>query len=193
MSCNQGSTNGAIRPRHCRAQGSTDSAETQGHRQRLPSEEEEEKEEGKSSSGENEELTNRGLTPNGRGPFATGAYDCYENRVLWYLHTVLAYQSHVVLLSTVGGIAGFGVRPLSWSELAALWDVPILISDCLSEALGVDLLRGFCLSAPAKVLFVGADALLTTSFRGVLRGVLLFLPLRVWVTLPGRPPRQMWS
>jgi hypothetical protein len=30
----------------------------------------------------------------------------------------------------------------------------------------VDLLRGFCLLAPVKVLFVGADALLTTSFRG---------------------------
>ena len=39
-----------------------------------------------------------------------------------------------VLLSTVGSITGLGVRPLSWPELAALWDVPILISDCLSEA-----------------------------------------------------------
>jgi hypothetical protein len=72
-----------------------------------------------------------------------------------------------VLLSMVGSITGLGVRPLSWPELAALWDVPILVSDRLSEASGVDLLRGFCLSAPAKVLFVGADALLTTSFRGV--------------------------
>jgi len=71
-----------------------------------------------------------------------------------------------VLLSTVGSITGLGIRPLSWPELAALWDVPILISDRLSEASDVDLLRGFCLSAPAKVLFVGADALLTTSFRG---------------------------
>jgi hypothetical protein len=71
-----------------------------------------------------------------------------------------------VLLSTVGSITGLGIRPLSWPELAALWDVPILISDCLSEASGVDLLRVFCLSTPAKVLFVGADALLTTLFRG---------------------------
>ncbi len=30
----------------------------------------------------------------------------------------------------------------------------------------MELLQGFCLSAPAKVLFVGADALLTTLFRG---------------------------
>ncbi len=89
-----------------------------------------------------------------------------------------------VLLSTVGSITGLGVRPLSWPELAALWDVPILISDRLSEASDVGLLRGFCLSAPAKVLFVGADVLLTTSFRGVL----FFRETR-----PGRPPRRMRS
>jgi len=40
----------------------------------------------------------------------------------------------------VGSITGLGVRPLSWPELAALWDVPILISDRLSEASDVDLL-----------------------------------------------------
>ena len=55
-----------------------------------------------------------------------------------------------VLLSAVGSITGLGVRLLSWPELAALWDVPILILDRLSEALGVDLLQGFCLSAPVK-------------------------------------------
>ena len=65
-----------------------------------------------------------------------------------------------VFLSAVGSITVLGVRPLSWPELAALWDVPILISDRLMEASDVELLRGFCLSAPAKVLFVGADALL---------------------------------
>jgi hypothetical protein len=42
LPCNQGSTNGAIQPRHCRTQGSTNGAKTSGHRQRLPSEEEEE-------------------------------------------------------------------------------------------------------------------------------------------------------
>jgi len=68
---------------------------------------------------------------------------------------------------SVGGVSrGLGVRPLSWPELAALWDVLILISDCLSEASDVELLQGFCLLAPAKVLFVGAGALLTMSFRG---------------------------
>ena len=83
----------------------------------------------------------------------------------WKLFPASALSTPV-LLSTVGSITGLGVRPLSWPELAALWDIPILILDCLSEASGVDLLRGFCLSAPAKVLFVGADALLTTLFWG---------------------------
>jgi len=50
-----------------------------------------------------------------------------------------------VLLFTVDSIAGLGIRPLSWPELAALWDVPILISDHLSEASGVNLLWGFLL------------------------------------------------
>jgi hypothetical protein len=71
-----------------------------------------------------------------------------------------------VLLSAVGCFTGLGVCSLSWPELAALWDLPILILDRLTESLDVELLRGFCLLALAKVLFVGADALLTTSFRG---------------------------
>jgi hypothetical protein len=71
-----------------------------------------------------------------------------------------------VLLSAAGSFTGLGVRSLSWPELAALWDVPILISDRLTQPSDVELLRGFCSSAPAKVLFVGADVLLTTSFRG---------------------------
>ncbi len=71
-----------------------------------------------------------------------------------------------VLLSSVGSVTGLGIRPLTWQELAALWDVPILVSDRLSTESDVDLLRSFCLSAPAKVLFVGTDALLTIFFRG---------------------------
>ena len=96
-----------------------------------------------------------------------------------------------VLHSAVGSITGLGFCLLSWLELAALWDVPILISDRLSEASGVELLRGFCLSAPAKVLFVGADALLTTLFRGGST----FTFLQVWLQMPhqGRPPRRMQS
>jgi hypothetical protein len=59
-----------------------------------------------------------------------------------------------------------GIRPLTWHELAALWDVPILVSDRLGGGDDCTLLRGFCASAPAKVLYVGADALLTVFFRG---------------------------
>jgi len=73
-SCNQGSTDGARQPRHCRAQGSTDSAKTQGHRQCLPSEEEEEEGRASHLPGKMRSLP-KGLTTNGRGPFATGAYD----------------------------------------------------------------------------------------------------------------------
>jgi hypothetical protein len=58
------------------------------------------------------------------------------------------------------------VRPLSWLELAALWDLPILVTDSMSEESDLLILQGFCVSAPAKVLFVGADALLTMLFRG---------------------------
>ena len=71
-----------------------------------------------------------------------------------------------VLLSAVGSFMGLGVRSLSWPELAALWDIPILILDRLVQPLDVELLRGFCSSAPVKVLFVGTNALLTMSFRG---------------------------
>ncbi len=71
-----------------------------------------------------------------------------------------------VLLSAVGSFMGLGVRLLSWPELAALWDIPILISDRLMETSNVELLWGFCSSAPVKVLFVGANVHLTTSFRG---------------------------
>ena len=96
----------------------------------------------------------------------------YEGRDLvigvvhqWGLFPALALSTPV-LLSAAGSFTGLGVCSLSWPELAALWDVPILISDRLTEPLDVELLQGFCLSAPAKVLFVGTDALLTTSFRG---------------------------
>jgi hypothetical protein len=71
-----------------------------------------------------------------------------------------------VLVVVVGSVLGLGVCRLSWLELALLWDVPILILDHLSEASDVDLLRGFCLLAPSKVLFASADSLLTTLFRG---------------------------
>jgi hypothetical protein len=58
------------------------------------------------------------------------------------------------------------MRPLSWLELAALWDVPILVTYSMSEESYLLILWGFCAFAPAKVLFACADALLTTLFQG---------------------------
>ncbi len=71
-----------------------------------------------------------------------------------------------VLLALSGCPSGWGVRSLSWLELAALWNVLILVMDAMSEESSITILRGFCASAPAKVLFAGADTLFTTLFRG---------------------------
>jgi len=71
-----------------------------------------------------------------------------------------------VLVSASGSPPGWGIRCLSVLELAALWDVPILVSDLLSDLSDVNIFKGFWASAPGKVLFAGTDALLTTSFRG---------------------------
>ena len=83
----------------------------------------------------------------------------------WGLFPASDLSSHVLLAAT-GSISGMGIRPLTWHELAALWDVPILVSDRLGGGDDCTLLCGFCASAPAKVLYVGADALLTVFFRG---------------------------
>ena len=71
-----------------------------------------------------------------------------------------------VLLASSGCPSGWRVRSLSCLELAALWDVPILVMDALSDDSSISILQRFCASAPAKVLFAGTDALLTTFFRG---------------------------
>ncbi len=85
----------------------------------------------------------------------------------WDLFPASDLQARV-LLAALGCPSGWGVRPLLWFELAALWDVPILVSDSMSKESDILILQGFCASAPAKMLFAGADALLTTLFRGVL-------------------------
>jgi hypothetical protein len=71
-----------------------------------------------------------------------------------------------VFLAASGCPSGWGVRPLSWLELAALWDVPILVTDSMPEESYLLILWGFRAFAPAKVLFAGADALLTRLFWG---------------------------
>ena len=71
-----------------------------------------------------------------------------------------------VLLAASASPSGMGVRSLTWQELGLLWDVPILCIDTLPQDQMENFLAAACTSAPAKVLFSGSDALLTTLFRG---------------------------
>ncbi len=87
----------------------------------------------------------------------------------WGLFPISDLQA-TVLLAASGSPLGWGTCTLSKLELAALWDVPILVLDSLSGGEDYGILRGFCASAPGKVLFAGTDALLTTSFQGGLVG-----------------------
>ena len=58
-------------------------------------------------------------------------------------------------------------RPLTGSELAGLWNVPILMQECMSASESDSrLLRALCRGPPGKVLQLGADCLLTADFRG---------------------------
>jgi hypothetical protein len=50
----------------------------------------------------------------------------------------------LVLLAASRSPSGFGVRSLMWLELAALWDVPILVSDSLLDESDVLMFWGFC-------------------------------------------------
>ena len=98
-----------------------------------------------------------------------------------------------VLLASSGCPSGWGVRPLSWLELAALWDVPILVMDAFSEESSISILQGFCASAPAKVLFAGADALLTTLFRGVLVRLAPWFSQATRLLAPPPGPTRIWG
>ena len=71
-----------------------------------------------------------------------------------------------VLLAASASPLGMGVRNLTWQELGLLWDVPILCMDSLAQDKMEEFIAAVCVSAPAKVLFSGTDALLTTLFRG---------------------------
>jgi hypothetical protein len=72
----------------------------------------------------------------------------------------------MVFLAALGLPLGWGMRSLSSLELAALWDVPISVLESLLESTDLVMVQGFCASVPAKVLFAGANALLTRLFRG---------------------------
>jgi hypothetical protein len=97
-------------------------------------------------------------------------YNLHESKINWIVHQWGLFPGSnlnvEVLLAASGSPSGMGVQQLSSMELAALWDVPILFSNSLNNEEKTMLLRALCTLAPAKVLFAGTYALLTTLFRG---------------------------
>ena len=67
---------------------------------------------------------------------------------------------------------GFVLRPLSWQEKAALWDVPIrMVDEAGKRDDFVPIVEALFVTPPAKFLELGADALLSAVFRGGYREV----------------------
>lgn len=61
---------------------------------------------------------------------------------------------------------GWGARPLRASELATLWDVPLLFQEWCRDHDSTYLLTQLLSSVPGKTLLLGGDVLLTRYFRG---------------------------
>jgi hypothetical protein len=105
------------------------------------------------------------------GP-AVAAVVCQEGRVQdWGLFSASDLSAQVLVQCSTSP-SGYGSRCLTSLELGGLWDVPISVLDLLPSHEADTLLRGLCRSAPAKILFGGADFLLTASFRGGLGGMI---------------------
>ena len=79
-------------------------------------------------------------------------------------------RSARVLVPATSSPTGLGSRSLSLMELGGLWDIPILVMDSLVGPAAGDIYRALFDTPPTKSLLVGADSLLTTSFRGGLQG-----------------------
>ena len=71
----------------------------------------------------------------------------------------------VLVPDEVSSTTKYGIRTLTRDELGELWDVPLSSLERLADSPA--LLRGLLSSPPAKFLELGADMLLTASFRGV--------------------------
>jgi hypothetical protein len=80
-------------------------------------------------------------------------------------------RSARVLVSATSSPTGLGSRSLSLMKLGGLWDIPISVMDSLMGPASNDIYRAFFDTPPTKSLLVGADSLLTTSFRGGLQGL----------------------
>jgi hypothetical protein len=62
---------------------------------------------------------------------------------------------------------GFGTRPLSWSELGDLWDIPILLQDLIKgDSRWSGVVCSLVKSPPAKLLLLGGDSVVTRWLRG---------------------------
>jgi hypothetical protein len=97
----------------------------------------------------------------------------------WGLLSPASELSAKVLVQCSSSSSGYGFRRLSGAELGALWDLPISVLDALPGQ-GTDaMLQGLFRLAPTKILFSGADFLLTSSFRGGLGGLKAGAPLTV--------------
>ena len=75
-----------------------------------------------------------------------------------------------VLVPATSSPTGLGSRSLSFMELGGLWDIPISVMDSLVGPAAGDIYMALFDTPPTKTLLVGADSLLTTSFRGGLQG-----------------------
>lgn len=61
---------------------------------------------------------------------------------------------------------GWGARPLRASELATIWDVPLLFQEWCRDNDSAYLLTQLLSSVPGKTLLLGGDVLLTNYFWG---------------------------
>jgi hypothetical protein len=85
-------------------------------------------------------------------------------------------RSARVLVPATSSPTGLGSRSLSLMELGGLWDIPISVMDSLVGPASGNIYRALFDTPPTKSLLVGADSLLTTSFRGGLQGLLAGRP-----------------
>jgi len=85
-------------------------------------------------------------------------------------------RSARVLVPATSSPTGLRSRSLSLMELGGLWDIPISVMDSLVGPASGNIYRALFDTPPTKSLLVGADSLLTTSFRGGLQGLLAGRP-----------------
>jgi hypothetical protein len=81
-----------------------------------------------------------------------------------------------VMVQCSSSPSGYGSQCLTGAELECLWDMPTSVLDLLPPQGANTLLRTICRTAPTKILFAGANFLLTLPFREGLGGLRLGVP-----------------